>query len=140
MPPARVSSKLSIYKGTCLDTGCVLENPDHKYPENIRRTTKVVSWSGEHGELLLKQSHGYEIKVVPATSLFFKKTENTSVKFGFVRPRPLGGTWVTRLGDVVNHGRPNGGGHLPACDGWQLSQAGDRRTHSPQVTHRTQPV
>ena len=61
----------------------------------------MVSYSGEHGKLLLKQSHGYEIEVVPTTSLFKKKPENTPVKCGFVRPGPLEGTWVTRLGDVV---------------------------------------
>ena len=70
-PPGRASSRLSIYKGSCLDAGCVLQNPDAGYPENIRGTTKVISWSGDHGGLLLKQSHGYEFEGVPVTPLSF---------------------------------------------------------------------
>ena len=70
-PPGRVSSRLSIYKGSCLDAGCVLQNPDSGYPEKYRGTTKVVSWSGDHGGLLLKQSHGFEFEVVPVTPFSF---------------------------------------------------------------------
>jgi len=70
-PPGRASSMLSIYKGSCLDEGCVLQNPDAGYPEKYRGTTKVVSWSGEHGGLLLRQDHGYEFEVVPTTPLSF---------------------------------------------------------------------
>ena len=70
-PPGRVSSRLSIFKGSCLDAGCVLQNPDYGYPEEYRGTTKVVSWSGEHGGLLLRQDHGYEFEVVPLTPFSF---------------------------------------------------------------------
>ena len=70
-PPGRVSSRLSIYKGSCLDAGCVLQNPDSGYPEKHRGTTKVISWSGDHGGLLLKQSHGFEFEVVPVTPFSF---------------------------------------------------------------------
>ena len=70
-PPGRVSSRLSIYKGSCLDAGCVLQNPDSGYPEKYRGTTQVISWSGDHGGLLLKQSHGYEFEVVPVTPFSF---------------------------------------------------------------------
>ena len=70
-PPGRESSSLSIYRGTCLDAGCVLQNPDHGYPERYRGTTTVVSWSGERGGLLLKQSHGYALEIVPRTPLSF---------------------------------------------------------------------
>ena len=70
-PPGRESSSLSIYRGTCLDVGCVLQNPDHGYPEQYRGTTKIVSWSGERGGLLLKQSHGYALEVVPRTPLSY---------------------------------------------------------------------
>lgn len=70
-PPGRASSRLSIYKGSCLDVGCVLQNPDAGYSEKYRGTTKVVSWNGDHGGLLLKQSHGYEFEVVPAIPFSF---------------------------------------------------------------------
>lgn len=70
-PPGRTSSMLSIYKGSCIDVGCVLQNPDDGYPEKYRGTTKVISWSGEHGGLLLKQDHGYAFEVVPKTPLSF---------------------------------------------------------------------
>ena len=70
-PPGRVSSRLSIYKGSCLDAGCVLQNPDSGYPEKYRGTTQVISWSGDHGGLLLKQSHGFELEVVPVTPFSF---------------------------------------------------------------------
>jgi len=42
-PPGRESSSFSIYQGSGLEAGCVPQNPDHGYPENIRSTTKVVS-------------------------------------------------------------------------------------------------
>ncbi len=70
-PPGRASSRLSIYKGSCLDAGCVLHNPDAGYPEKYRGTTTVVSWNGKHGGLLLRQDHGYEFEVVPTTPLSF---------------------------------------------------------------------
>ena len=70
-PPGRTSSMLSIYKGSCLEVGCVLQNPDSGYPEKYRGMTKVVSWSGEHGGLVLKQNHGYTFEVVPITPLSF---------------------------------------------------------------------
>lgn len=70
-PPGRASSVLSICKGSCIDAGCVLQNPDAGYAEKYRGTTKVVSWSGEHGFFLLKQDHSYEFKVVPTTPLTF---------------------------------------------------------------------
>ena len=70
-PPGRISSRHSIYKDSCHDARCVLQNPDHGYPENISGTTKVVSWSGDHGGLLLKQAHGYEFEVVPVTPFSF---------------------------------------------------------------------
>ena len=34
-------------------------------------TTKVLSWHGNHGGLLLKQDHGYEFEVVPIAPLSF---------------------------------------------------------------------
>ena len=70
-PPGRASSRLSIYKGSCIDVGCILQNPDSGYPEKYRGTTKVLSWSGDHGGLLLKQAHGYEFEVIPVTPLSF---------------------------------------------------------------------
>ena len=70
-PPGRVSSRLSIYKGSCLDAGCVLQNPDSGYPEKYRGTTKVVAWCGDDGGLLLKQSHGFEFAVVPLPPFSF---------------------------------------------------------------------
>ena len=70
-PPGRASSMLHIYKGSCLDEGCILQNSDAGYPEAYRGTTKVVSWSGEHGGLVLKHSYGYEFEVVPITPLSF---------------------------------------------------------------------
>ena len=68
-PPGRASSRLSIYKGSCIDIGCILQNPDSGYPEKLRGTTKVLSWEGNHGGLLLKQDHGYEFEVVPIAPL-----------------------------------------------------------------------
>ena len=62
---------LHIYKGSCIDEGCILQNPDAGYPEEYRGTIKVVSWSGDHGGLALKQDHGYEFEVVPITPLSF---------------------------------------------------------------------
>ena len=70
-PPGRVSSRLSIYKGSCIDVDCILQNPDSGYPEKYRGTTKVLSWHGNHGGLLLKQDHGYEFEVVPIAPLSF---------------------------------------------------------------------
>ena len=70
-PPGRASSRLSIYKGSCIDVGCILQNPDSGYPEKYRGTTKVVSWDGDHGGLVLKQAHGYEFEIVPETPLSF---------------------------------------------------------------------
>ena len=70
-PPGRASSRLSIYKGSCIDVGCILQNPDSGYPEKYRGTTKVVSWDGDHGGLVLKQAHGYEFEIVPVTPLSF---------------------------------------------------------------------
>ncbi len=70
-PPGRASSRLSIYKGSCIDVGCILQNPDSGYPEKYRGTSKVVSWDGDHGGLVLKQAHGYEFEIVPVTPLSF---------------------------------------------------------------------
>ena len=70
-PPGRASSRLSIYKGSCIDVGCILQNPDSGYPEKYRGTTQVVSWDGDHGGLVLKQAHGYEFEIVPVTPLSF---------------------------------------------------------------------
>ena len=70
-PPGRASSRLSIYKGSCIDVGCILQNPDSGYPEKYRGTTQVVSWDGDHGGLVLKQAHGYEFEIVPVTPLPF---------------------------------------------------------------------
>ena len=70
-PPGRASSRLSIYKGSCIDVGCILQNPDLGYPEKYRGTTQVVSWDGDHGGLVLKQAHGYEFEIVPVTPLSF---------------------------------------------------------------------
>ena len=70
-PAGRASSRLSIYKGSCIDVGCILQNPDSGYPEKYRGTSKVVSWDGDHGGLVLKQAHGYEFEIVPVTPLSF---------------------------------------------------------------------
>ena len=70
-PAGRTSSMLSIYKGSCIDVGCILQNPDSGYPEKYRGTTQVVSWDGDHGGLVLKQAHGYEFEIVPVTPLSF---------------------------------------------------------------------
>jgi len=70
-PLGRASSRLSIYKGSCIDVGCILQNPDSGYPEKYMGTTNVVSWGGEHGGLVLKQAHGYAFEVVPITSWSF---------------------------------------------------------------------
>jgi len=70
-PPGRASSRLSIYKGSCIDVGCILQNPDSGYPEKYRGTTQVVSWDGDYGGLVLKQAHGYEFEIVPVTPLSF---------------------------------------------------------------------
>ena len=70
-PDGRTSSRLSIYKGSCIDVGCILQNPDSGYPEKYRGTTQVVSWEGDHGGLVLKQAHGYEFEIVPVTPLSF---------------------------------------------------------------------
>ena len=58
--------------------GCVVQNPDVGYPEKIRVTTKVVSWSGDHGGLLLTQAHGYEFEVVPVTPFFSKRRHHNT--------------------------------------------------------------
>ena len=63
-PPGRQSSMLWIYKGSCLDAGCVLQNPDAGYPEQYRGTTTLVSWRGQRGGLVLRQSQRYEFEIV----------------------------------------------------------------------------
>ena len=70
-PAGRTSSMLSICKGSCIDVGCILQNPDSGYPEKYRGTTQVVSGEGDHGGLVLKQAHGYEFDIVPVTPLPF---------------------------------------------------------------------
>lgn len=63
-PTGRASSSLHIYKGTCLEVGCILQNPDAGYPEKYRGTSKIVSWSGESGGLVLSGDNGYQKEIL----------------------------------------------------------------------------